>query len=323
MKLTHNKFSKIINKKFIFEKNPSFAVAVSGGPDSMCLLFLLINWNNYIKGKLTVLIINHNVRSDSLKEAKSISIVLKNKNIKSKILSVKRNKVIKKNMNEARINRYSLLTNYCRNNNILHLFVAHHKDDNLETFLYRKVSGSDFDGLLSIKEISLINKINILRPLLEFTKEEILVFNKVNEIPFVKDPTNLNKKYTRPSIRDFLNKTNVQNLNAINKEFLKIKNYSKKYKMITSINLIENIIDINKKKITVNYNKIIMLDILLLEKLIKNIYQFLNGISSNIRSKKIQILITKLNLEYFKFFNLGNILVRKVDENLIFFKKTN
>ena len=226
-------------------------------------------------------------------------------------------------MNEARINRYSLLTNYCRNNNILHLFVAHHKDDNLETFLYRKVSGSDFDGLLSIKEISLINKINILRPLLEFTKEEILVFNKVNEIPFVKDPTNLNKKYTRPSIRDFLNKTNVQNLNAINKEFLKIKNYSKKYKMITSINLIENIIDINKKKITVNYNKIIMLDILLLEKLIKNIYQFLNGISSNIRSKKIQILITKLNLEYFKFFNLGNILVRKVDENLIFFKKTN
>ncbi len=323
MKLTQNKFLKIINKKFIFEKNPSFAVAVSGGPDSMCLLFLLINWSKYIKGNLTVLIINHNVRSDSLKEAKSISIILKNKNINSKILSVKKNKVIKKNMNEARINRYNLLTSYCRNNNILHLFVAHHKDDNLETFLNRKISGSDFDGLFSIKEISLVNKINILRPLLEFTKEEILEFNNVNEIPFVTDPTNLNKKYTRPSIREFLNKTNIYNLNAINKEFLKIKNNSKKYKMITSINLIENITYINKKKITVNYDRIIMLDTLLLEKLIKNIYQFLNGISVNIRSKKIQILITNLNLEYFKFFNLGNILIKKVDENLIFSKKTN
>ena len=64
-------------------------------------------------------------------------------------------------MNEARINRYNLLTNYCRKKNILHLFVGHHLDDNLETFIYRKVSGSDFEGLQSIKNKSVNNKVDV------------------------------------------------------------------------------------------------------------------------------------------------------------------
>ena len=54
-------------------------------------------------------------------------------NINSQILTANKDKVSKKSMNEARNNRYNLLTNFCVKNNILHLFIAHHKDDNLET----------------------------------------------------------------------------------------------------------------------------------------------------------------------------------------------
>ena len=85
-------------------------------------------------------------------------------------------------MNEARNNRYNLLTDYCIKNNILHLFIAHHKDDNLETFLSRKIAGSDFYGLKSMSKLSLYNRVNIIRPLLNFSKEMLLDYNKKNKI---------------------------------------------------------------------------------------------------------------------------------------------
>ena len=89
---------------------------------------------------------------NSKKEAKFISTYLNKNNINSQILTVNKDKVSKKSMNEARNNRYNLLTNFCIKNNFLHLFIAHHKEDNLETFLNRKIAGSDFYGLVGIGE---------------------------------------------------------------------------------------------------------------------------------------------------------------------------
>ena len=192
MKLTNKEFIKNIEKKYTFEKNPSVAVAVSGGPDSMSLLFLVHAFINYKKGSLTALIINHNIRNNSKQEAKHIFTYLKKYHINSRILSVDKNDVKTKSMNEARNNRYNLLTNFCIKNNILHLFVAHHKDDNLETFLNRKISGSDFYGLKSIAEISLYNKVCIFRPLLRYSKNTLLAYNKKNKIEYINDPSNLN-----------------------------------------------------------------------------------------------------------------------------------
>ena len=69
------------------------------------------------------------------------------------------------NMSEARKNRFEKLTNYCQKNHILHLFLAHHYDDNLETFLLRKIAGSNIEGLRSIQNKTIINKLQIIRPL--------------------------------------------------------------------------------------------------------------------------------------------------------------
>ena len=210
MKLSKNNFKKVLDKNYTFEDCPKIALALSGGPDSMSLFFLLFNWIKVVKGKLIVIIINHNLRKESLTEANKIKTYIKSYNIFSKIISVNKRKIKNKSMNEARNNRYELLTNYCLRNNLLHLFVGHHKDDNIETFLTRKVSGSDFEGLESIKFISTRNKINIIRPLLFFSKEDILTFNNKNKIPFVVDPSNTNLNYTRASIRKFLKNTSNQ-----------------------------------------------------------------------------------------------------------------
>ena len=59
--------------------------------------------------------------------------------------------MLNKKMKEARDNRFYKMSNYCLKNNILHLFLAHHQDDNIETFLLRKIAGSNLEGLSSIK----------------------------------------------------------------------------------------------------------------------------------------------------------------------------
>jgi len=323
MKLNKIDFINYLNNNFIFEKNPNVAVAVSGGPDSAALIFLINEWINLVKGNVIPLIINHNIRKESSKESNIVSNFLKEKNINSKILKVKKNKIFKKTMKEARINRYNLLTNFCRNNSILYLFVAHHKDDQIETFLNRKISGSDFNGLQGIKNINLLNQICIIRPLLNFSKKQIIKFNINNGIKFIEDPSNNNYDYTRPVIRKFLDETNLSIKKKINRDFQLIQDNSEPYNRMISEQLIKNIIEAKKNYIKTNIKNLLDLDALILERIIKKIYFYFYNEHIFLKSKKIQILISKLNNRNFKIFNLKSMIVKKDNNFLIFSKKTN
>ena len=323
MKLNKIDFISYLNNNFIFEKNPNVAVAVSGGPDSAALIYLINEWINFVKGNVIPLIINHNLREESSKESKIVSNFLKEKKINYKILKVKKNKIFKKTMKEARINRYNLLTNYCRNNSILYLFVAHHKDDQIETFLNRKISGSDFNGLQGIKNINLSNQICIIRPLLDYSKKQIIKFNIDNGIRFIEDPSNKNYNYTRPVIRKFLDQTNSSIKKKINKDFQLIQDNSELYNKMISEQLIKNIIEAKKNYIKTNIKSLLDLDVLILERIIKKIYFYFYNDNIFLKSKKIQILISKLNNRNFKIFNLKSMIVKKDNNFLIFSKKTN
>jgi len=318
MKLTNKEFIKKIEKNYTFENNPSVAVAVSGGPDSMSLLFLVNTFIKYKKGKLIALIVNHRIRKKSKEEAKYISSYLDNNNINSQILNVNKDNVNKKSMNEARKNRYNLLTKFCIQNNILHLFIAHHKDDNLETFLNRKISGSDFYGLKSMSEFSLNNKVCIIRPLLNFSKEILLEYNKKNKIEYINDPSNFNLHYTRPAIRNFLKKSDQKIIKEINKDFESILFYSPYFiQMILEI-LLKNIIHVDNKKIVVGFNNIQNLNEITSENIIRRIYQFLFNESNTPRSKKTRILISEMQKLNFNNFNIKGMIVKKNDDFLIF-----
>ena len=98
-KIDKFKFAKYLDKNFLFENKPFVAVAVSGGPDSMALVYLVNNWIKLNKGKLIALIVDHNIKKNSKSEANWVEIELKKSNIKSKILRVNKSKVIKINMN--------------------------------------------------------------------------------------------------------------------------------------------------------------------------------------------------------------------------------
>ena len=96
MKILQKQFNQNLNKNFLFENNPKIAVAVSGGPDSMALTFLLQNWIKNNNGTLIAIIIDHQIRIASGIEAKQVKKNLDKLKIKSKIIKIKKIDIKKK-----------------------------------------------------------------------------------------------------------------------------------------------------------------------------------------------------------------------------------
>ena len=105
----YTKFKSTINKDI---KNKSFAIAVSGGSDSLCLAYFSKIYSSEFHNKIHILIVDHKLRKESSKEALKVKKILSKKRIKSKILSWK-GKIPRSNIQKkARDIRYSLISNY-------------------------------------------------------------------------------------------------------------------------------------------------------------------------------------------------------------------
>ena len=98
----------------------------------------------------------------------------------------------------ARQLRYDWFANLQKPNH--YLATAHHKNDNIETVLFNFFRGTGLNGLTGIQELDSNRK--IIRPLLIFSKEEILEFANQMSLEFVEDSSNLSNKYTRNSFRN-------------------------------------------------------------------------------------------------------------------------
>ncbi len=172
-------------------------VGVSTGSDSMALLFYLIH--NY-KDTIICAHINHNVREQSNIEEKYLEKFCLDNNVifeKMKIETYKENNF----ENEARKIRYKFYEDILNKYSSSYLFLAHHADDLMETILMKIVRGSNINGYAGIKKISKMKNYYIVRPLLDYTKEEILAYAKKNNIKFYEDITNNDTSYTRNRFR--------------------------------------------------------------------------------------------------------------------------
>ena len=193
-------FSNFKNKLNLTNKK-KFVVAVSGGPDSLALAALSKAYTYCYKSKFYYVLINHNIRKNSLQEAKKVKNLLKKKQINLKIISNKK-KIEKNIQGEARNIRYELLSNFCLKNNIRSLITAHNLEDQVETFLIRLSRGSGLRGLSAMRPKSKINsKIDLYRPLLDIKKEFLIKISKKTFGNFIKDPSNKNLKYLRTKVR--------------------------------------------------------------------------------------------------------------------------
>ena len=179
-----------------------FAIAVSGGSDSLALsvlakLYSLENDNDFVS-----LIIDHKLRKESAEEARVTYKNLTQNKIKAKILTYQGEKFSSNIQKKARDLRYDLFHKYCAKNKIKFLILAHHQDDLIENFYIRLIRGSGIKGLTSLQNIFEYNKnFYLLRPLLNFNKQELLSVTKKSYSSWIEDPSNKNDKFLRVRIR--------------------------------------------------------------------------------------------------------------------------
>jgi tRNA(Ile)-lysidine synthase len=186
-----------------FEPHPLIAVAVSGGADSMALLHLLVEWAGPHEARLLALTVDHGLRQESAAEARQVGAWAAGLNIEHLILPWSPEADKSGGQDGARQARYQLMNDACTARGILHLAVAHHRNDQAETFLLRLAKGSGIDGLACMQPVSELSQLRVLRPLLNFPRARLQATCRARRQDWCEDPTNRSEKYARPRLRVF------------------------------------------------------------------------------------------------------------------------
>lgn len=178
-------------------KNTKLALGVSGGVDSMCLLY----WLHEIGADFYCLHVNHRLRPEADIETEYVKDVCNQLNIPCHIFYWDGAKPENGLEAAAREVRYKMMTDFCHENDIEYLVTAHQMDDQIETFLMNLSRGSGLYGLSAMLPKSERNGIKILRPLLEVPRSEIRKYCDDNNIRYFIDSMNSDDHYTRVKIR--------------------------------------------------------------------------------------------------------------------------
>ena len=173
------------------------AVAVSGGADSLCLAYLAQEWADVRGIQLTALTVDHGLRKDAAAEAKTVAQQMRTIGVKHHILRWIGEKPTTRIEEKAREARYQLLCNFCHKKNIPVLLLAHHAQDNIETFFLRLAKASGLTGLAGMQPFKWRSGIVLARPLLDVAKTDILSFLTQRKINWIEDPMNQNPIFER------------------------------------------------------------------------------------------------------------------------------
>ena len=180
---------------------PNIAVAVSGGADSMALLYLLASWADGTDVRLSALTVDHGLRAESAAEAARVADLCATRGIRHRILEWTGEKPGRGIQAAARDARYRLLEGWCRRENASELFVAHTQNDQAETFLFRMGRGSGPDGLAGMPLVSHRGPLRIVRPLLGISRNRLEETLRRAGQGWIDDPGNRDHRYARVRIR--------------------------------------------------------------------------------------------------------------------------
>ena len=278
------------------KNNSTIVVACSGGPDSMCLIDLLVRIKKEKNLNVICAHVNHKLREESDNEALMVERKKKKNKIIFELLEINEYKTTKFNEEDARKRRYKFFESLIQKYNAKYLLTAHHGDDLIETILMRIVRGSNLSGYVGIKKINKNKNYTILRPLLTTTKENIISYNKNNNIEYVIDRSNESMKYTRNRYRKKILPFLKEESKDVHLKFLKFSEELNSYQQfvdeyIKEKELVENnMIVINKIINESNFIKRKALEFIIKEIQTKYIFE----ISDN-QIKEILKIINKNN----------------------------
>jgi len=197
------RITDFVQSRRLLEKRDRLLIGVSGGPDSVFLLYYLSSLRSSYKLNLLVAHFNHALRPEADEEEGFVKKL--SQRLGLHFVSEKRNvaKLYQGDSweNIARKLRFDFFLKLCRHYRIKKIALAHHKDDLVETVLLNLIRGTGLLGLRGIMPLSPYQKIAIIRPLLFLEKKEILSYLKRNEIKFRLDSSNQEEKFLRNKIR--------------------------------------------------------------------------------------------------------------------------
>ena len=177
-------------------------VAVSGGADSMALCLLLNEWVLSQGGELFAVTVDHGLRPESEFEAKWVAARLTAEGIEHHILTWKKEPEAKGSTQvQARDGRYKAIATWCEKNKISDIALAHHLDDQIETFLMRLIRHSGADGLAGMSMLRQDGGLSFIRPLLAIPKDRLLATLRDRGWGWIEEPSNHKDSYLRNRLR--------------------------------------------------------------------------------------------------------------------------
>lgn len=187
-------------KKFIqsyISKDDVCVLALSGGPDSMCLLSILLE----LDIPVVCVHVNHHTRESCERDYLFVRDYLQKQDVPLEYFEIDHYVKGKFTEQEAREFRYERFREVALKYQAKFLLTAHHGDDLTETILMRILRGSTLEGYAGIQRKSLWNDIVVLRPLLTVRKKDVYAYLDERHIPYVEDESNLNDAFLRNRIR--------------------------------------------------------------------------------------------------------------------------
>ncbi len=309
----YKKFEKTINIE------EEFIVSVSGGPDSLALAFLSKIYSLKHEINVKFLIVDHKLRKESSNEAKKVKKLLKKYFINLEILNWNGKKPINNVQSRARNKRYELLFRKCHKLKIMNVLVGHHQDDLFENFFIRMIRGSGLKGLVSLNIKNKIGKFNVLRPLLNHKKSELIFLAKYVFGFYVQDPTNIDDKYQRTKVRKLIKQLKIFGLDE--KKFEKtIENLKLSNDVINfyvSKNLKQNAFFVSKKNRMILNNEFFEQPYEIVFRAFSDIVKIIGGKYYPPRGKKLDKIIDEIKNGKLSKATLGGCMIEKVNLTVI------
>lgn len=267
-------------KSLNISSNDYIIVGCSSGPDSMCLLNLLYE-NDY---KVICAHVNHNIRKESKDEYDYLKNFCNERKIIFEGLELKKD--IKENEYYYRKKRYSFYKKLADKYQTKYIATAHHADDLMETILMRISRGSNLKGYVGFSKVFNEKGYLMIKPLIFYTKDEILDYLTNKKIKYFIDSTNDSDNYTRNRYRHNIIPFLKKEYPFIHKKYLQFSNeLEKANRFINGVvenemkkNFVENFIDLNKFSFLEDYIK---------ECELERIFSQLYGDDIDLLSKKV------------------------------------
>jgi tRNA(Ile)-lysidine synthase len=186
-----------------WKAEPAIVLAVSGGPDSIALMWLASRWRRGLaRGpRLIAVTVDHGLRSEAAAEARDVKRLARILDLPHRTMRWTGAKPKTGLPAAARSARYRLLAQAARENGATHILTAHTRDDQAETLLMRLLRGSGIAGLAAMARVTEREGVLLARPFLDVSKPQLIATLKKAKVDFADDPTNHDVNFTRPRLR--------------------------------------------------------------------------------------------------------------------------